>query len=243
MVGKGGGGGRWAKQAPLTRVGLDVSGRARGGASREVAPPGSAPLSVPEDPPRFPDLPVWRTGNMAEKPISAHPPFRRGWEEEGSGRGRLGRPRTAMGAPIAVPSGGGGGGGGVSNPASKPGSIGKKADAVLIGHGGDTSRARRVNLSEGKPPKSAPHWRRGRWGAAANPAPPIFESGEATMGPPKEGGTKGDSAEETPFRLLKRSEARKSHNRGKWSRGGEGRFWKFRSLDPNFQAAHRRKRR
>ena len=62
-----------------------------------------------------------------------------------------------MGAPIAVLGRSGGGEGGVSNPASKPGSIGENADAAPIGHAGDSSRPRRVNLSEGGSPQLAPH--------------------------------------------------------------------------------------
>ena len=86
-----------------------------------------------------------------------------------------------MGAPIAVQVGDGGGGGGVTNPVFKPRGIGENADAAPIGHAGDTSRPRRVNLSEGGSPESAPHRPRRQWGATGNQPPPILESAEATV--------------------------------------------------------------
>ena len=94
-----------------------MSRRARGRPFREAAAPGSAPLSVPEDPPRFPDPPVRRTGNTAERPISAHPPSRKGGkvgrkaggtvgpakDGDGSAHRRPGRWRREGGAGLVTP--------------------------------------------------------------------------------------------------------------------------------------------
>ena len=178
-----------------------MSGRARGGAFHEVGATGSAPLSVPEHPPRFPDPPVRRTGNTVERPISAHPPLSEGlggrgkWEGpfgtasdgNGSAHRRTERWRTAGGA-------------GVTNPTSKPSGIGENADAAKIDLVGGPSTTRRVDLSEGGPSESVPHRARRRWGAAGNRAPPILELAEAAMALAEERRECGESAEGTPLR-------------------------------------------
>ena len=136
-----------------------------------------------------------------------------------------------------------GGRGGVTNPASKRNGIGRIADAAAIDRVGDPSAPRRVDLSKGRFPESAPHRPRRRWGAAGNRPPPIFESGERPMAPTELGGGRSRSAEGTPLRRWGRLGDRKNPQSTGMGPMWGGPVWKFGSSDPNFQAAHRRKRR
>ena len=234
------------KLAPLSRVELQGSGRARGEALRAVGAAGSAPNPVAELPPAFPGSPPPRpggTGNAGGTAISAHPPSPRVGEGKERGEEASGGRKDGDGSAHRRPGAEEGGERRVTNPPRQASGIGQMADATPSDGAGGPSRGRRASLSEGGSPQSALHRPRRRWGAAGNPGPPISESGEPAMPPTEGGGGAGGSAEGSPLRLLERSGVQKTPDRRGRKGTGEGGSLKFGSADPNFQAAHRRKRR
>ena len=197
--------------------------------------PGSAPLSVPEHPPRFPDPPVRRTGNTVERPISAPPPLSEGLGGRGKREGPFGTASDGDGSAHRRPERWRtAGGAGLLTPPPNPAASARTPIPHRLGIRRGTSQARRDDLSEGWSPESALHRPRGRWGAAGNRPPPIFESGEAPMAATEEGGKRGESSEGSPLRPLKRSEGRKTSDRSELARSGEGRVSKFGSPHPKF---------
>ena len=191
------------------------------------------PRSVPSEPPSRISR-IRRSGGRETRGGGQSPPIptlRGGKGEREAGGAGWKRPRTAMGAPIAVRGGGGGvGGAGLLTPSPNLPASARSPMPQGLTIRGRASQTGRDDLSEWEVPRNRHPIGLGADGEPrGNRPPPILESGEAAMALTEMGGGRRESAEGLPSAVENGRGLERSPDRSECGRGGAGAGLKIRA--------------